>query len=387
MIALLYLCLLGGAVFAWDHSAVGLGWAALLIGICVSVFALRSAGRLGRRLCLMLASVLMALALLEFGLEWKATAAIDDNEPDIFQDDEDLGYRLKASTGGLHVKQMGDEEVFRSQVTIGPDGWRLVPRPGLDEGAALSGEGTAAPAPGRRVDVLGCSFAFGYGLSDEEALSSVLQERLGPTSQVRSLSARGWGPHQLLAGLQSGAIAPTPGAPTDWAVYWAISDHVLRAAGKRRFDVRGPHFGLEDGIAKRVGNFDDATLVAPHILAARSLEKRSALARRILLGASKLAHSAQDLGRWAAIVEGIQGEFAAWESAPRFLVMLQVKGAKAEAMAAELATRGIEVLDLAEIYKNAPKGSTRVHPKDGHPSAALVQRIADVFVERIQRGS
>jgi len=381
MIRLFWLVLVAGAVFAWDHSAVGLGWAALVLGLAFVALGVRAKGGWGRRVWLLGSSPLLALTVLEFGLHQVEPPLSGDHEPGIFRDDEDLGYRLEPSSEGWHTKRIGSQQIFRSYVTIGADGWRVVPA-----GGSATGE-IGPTSPERAVDILGCSFAFGYGLSDDEALPSVLQARLGTTARVHNFSVRGWGPHQLLASLQSGRIAPEPDIPTDWVIYWAISAHANRVAGRRCWwDPRGPRFEVSDGLATRAGNFD-ASKTEPLVRKiARRLKRRSAVARRLLNERpDTLEATSAELERWAAIVDGIRLEIGQWTPSPRFLVLLDVKEGIAADMQARLEARDIEVLDLSSALSGAASDDHdhRIHPLDGHPSAASIPRVADLDFQSI----
>lgn len=374
MARLLWIPLLAGAIYAWDHSPVGLGWAVLLLGAAMVTSGVSSRGRVGRRAWLVAASPFLALAFLEFGLHWMTPPVIEDQEPDIFLKDDDVGYRLKPSTGGLHTKSAGDETIFSEHVSIADDGWRVVPRK------------AGAPAT-RTIDLLGCSFAFGYGLADDQTLAAVLQAALGPTDHVRSLSVRGWGPHQLLADLQSGRIAPVPGIAPGWVIYWAIPDHVQRAAGKRHWARRGPRFELDGGELTRQGNFDGvARLPRAQALAAR-LRGRSALARRVLEKANASTNvREEDLDRWMAIVEELRVEVTSWDPEPRFLVLLRRNGASAEALATRLSKAGIEILDPLRGADGSAEATwcEAIHARDKHPSAASVAHFVDAVVARIE---
>ncbi len=104
----------------------------------------------------------------------------------------------------------------------------------------------------------GCSFMFGEGSNDEDTIPYRVGVESQGRYQVRNFAFSGYGPHQMLAAIESGRVEQAADCDPRYAVYLAIPDHALRAAGKRVFDTHGPRYMLtEQGDVTRVGTFAD----------------------------------------------------------------------------------------------------------------------------------
>jgi hypothetical protein len=117
------------------------------------------------------------------------------------------------------------------------------------------------PASGRRgcVLFLGCSVTFGEGVEDDETMPWQVGVRTDGRFATRNLGFQGWGPHQMLAALESGHAERAARCDVTHVVYQAIYWHALRAAGRVHWDRDGPRYVLDDeGRAVRAGHFTDA---------------------------------------------------------------------------------------------------------------------------------
>ena len=107
----------------------------------------------------------------------------------------------------------------------------------------------------RCVLLFGDSFTFGAGVSDEETYAAQIVMQSG--GRVRPEFRRvGWGPHQFLAGLQSGRFQRAVRCkPTD-AVFLMIPSLIWRANGVTNpWDTNGPRYRLDaDGRPARTAN-------------------------------------------------------------------------------------------------------------------------------------
>lgn len=162
------------------------------------------------RLAISAVSLLLALTCAEWAL--RAT----DADPDYCRAVSRISYIVHAPTPSLIPGVATTESrwcdgvpVFeRASYTIDDVGRRVTP-----------------DADGPVALVLGCSFAFGYGLDDDETLPSRLSDVTG--WRAVNLGVPSWGPMDAAADLRTGARVQDV-ARVDLAVYSLIGDHVRR---------------------------------------------------------------------------------------------------------------------------------------------------------------
>jgi hypothetical protein len=190
-------------------------------------------------------------AALLFGA-WKRAHSPHVNVP--FQDGggfyelaDDVGYIPRANVRKEVREQAPDgRTIFDTVYTTGPDHFRIVP--------------SAAPNPEACVLLFGDSFTFGFGVADQETSAAQLVKRSKGTVAAHNFAVSGWGPHQFLAGLQSGRFpkAVRCDKPTD-AVYLMIPSHIWRAVGVvSPWGTNGPRYRLDaSGKPVRAGTLGD----------------------------------------------------------------------------------------------------------------------------------
>lgn len=137
----------------------------------------------------------------------------------------------------------GSQLIYDVTYTIDADGLRIAA--GFDEN----------PHDNRCMLFFGCSFTFGEGVDDHEAMPYVA----GTLANLRAYNFGfpGYGPHQMLAAVEHGMVERIVDCRPRWIIYQALPTHVARAAGQTSWDRHGPRYALEDGEAKYTGHFDD----------------------------------------------------------------------------------------------------------------------------------
>lgn len=165
--------------------------------------------------CLAIASSIFCIAILEIGLRVTGAVSVGPHPPLIYQTDENpaISYRLIPNI---------DRRAYRSRVVTNAKGFRSAP---LDPSRPL-------------VAVIGDSITFGYGVENDEALSSRL-EALLPQFQFLNAGVPGYHLGQETA-LYRDSVAPLSPTgiilvfyPNDMAssTAWLDQDGVLRSAG------------------------------------------------------------------------------------------------------------------------------------------------------------
>ena len=275
-------------------------------------------------------------------------------EGDLVRPDLVLGYAPARGATARMVRRRGERLLYDARASIGRDGFRIAPPPSVDP-------------PDGTLLLAGCSFAYGEGLNDAETLPWRLAEETGRRLLVRNLSFSGWGPHQLLALVESGrALAGVPSGRPLIVLYEALADHVPRALGRRPWSRSTPRYVLgTSGEIVRDGAFGE--LSAP-------LE-RWVTFRRVL--GSERRISEREVARVVAILARTRELVLRAHDGARFEVLLwDERDALTGSYRSALAAAGFPVHDVSQILPGYPADRGWQLPDDGHPTAAANARLA-----------
>ena len=338
-------------------------WVALL---CAGICLLRLPRSRRRFLWFNAALALLALAVIEaaLGLQPQAWHAGDYEHADYFDDDPDLGYVARPGQRSTHEKRLGDSMLYSVAYTIEDSGVRRSNPPSKREG-------------GPCVLFFGGSFTFGEGLNDEETFPYLTSLAVGDRLHTLNFGFHGYGPHHILAMIESGRVDRAVDCEPRAAIYLALGDHVFRSAGLRWWDDRGPRYVIgPDGRAHRRGQFNDdrGLLDVPR----RFLQKKSEIARRLRSRTRPLED--RDYALHVALVDEMRAQLEATYPGIEFGVILWDVGdlpGSPSRMRAELEERGIEIDRLAEILDQLDEeASDLTIPGDGHPNARANEILA-----------
>ncbi len=196
-----------------------------------------------------LAAVVGALALFEAYLEHQQAAGdgtrMEGSIVNGFTHQDDvLGYAPNANASVTSRKLYDDTVIYDVAYTTNADGLRV----------------TARPAPSARECVVffGDSITFGEGVGDAENFPFLVSQQVANRYATYNFGFRGYGPHQMLANLQSGRVGRTVQCVPKYFFYLGIPDHAARVAGLDPWDTHGPRFRLQpDGSVIQQGHFDD----------------------------------------------------------------------------------------------------------------------------------
>lgn len=153
------------------------------------------------------------------------------------------GYGAQAEKSAtVHRVMRGSTKLFECTYTMDEQGCRVTP---------------VHPQAKTAVVFFGCSYTFGLGVEDNETYPYKVAELLGVDYQVINMAFTGYGSHQMLAALESGALDDIARRYKKVHVYYLnIPMHEMRPAGYAEWDTHGPKYVLENGKAVRAGNFD-----------------------------------------------------------------------------------------------------------------------------------
>jgi len=192
--------------------------------------------------------------------------------------------------------------VFDVRYTMDKDGLRITPE--------------ANASPEATLLCFGCSFTFGYGVEDNEAWPY----RVGTLSKERvkayNFAFHAWGPHQMLAMLESGRVARSVDPKGKVVgVFLVISRHVARAAGLAPFATTGPRYVLDGDGVRRDGMLVDRFRMLRWFPTIR----KSEIYKRTVLSGSP---GPEDEELFAKIVQAAKDRFETTYPGGRFHVLL-----------------------------------------------------------------
>lgn len=147
--------------------------------------------------------------------------------------DKELGFSGRPFAEDEDSSKIDGLYVYREKIRLDKFGLREVP-------------GRPTQPTKRCVALLGDSNAFGIGVAAEETVAGRLQKALKNT-RVINLSYTGYGPHQTLRYLEIGREKePLAGCQELKAYYFALRDHVPRAAGRAPWGLSAPGYKIEN---------------------------------------------------------------------------------------------------------------------------------------------
>ncbi|GJM33498.1 MAG: hypothetical protein DHS20C18_24990 [Saprospiraceae bacterium] len=166
---------------------------------------------------------------------------------ELFEDDANLGYKTRANftESKTEITSKGDT-IYQIDFHSDRLGRRVNPFENCGKFYGL---------------FLGGSFTFGEGVKDNETLPIRFQEVLSDF-YTYNYGFCGYGPHHMLALLQSRNLASEIDQRNGFGLYVYIDDHLRRVYGNMSkvtsFGRNAPHFGLDGDQLIRKGNFKNS---------------------------------------------------------------------------------------------------------------------------------
>jgi len=356
------------APFAWLSSFIAIGCLALMVVITSSTW---------KAIWLNIAVIFLLLGAFEVYFYFDRAPARRDSfetrsgSPLVMSQPHDvLGYAPGPGTQGVWSRVIGDDPVFRIDVSIDANGYRTMPE----------AESVALPC----VFFFGGSYTFGSGVNDNETAPYVVAEATAGRFRVFNLAYRGYGPHQMLASLAEDTYSAALGCHPRVAVYQLISDHIDRAVGLASWDVNGPRYVLDEaGIAVQQGSFEKPSQESQSRLA-KVINKSLTYGRLRLFLQERPDHQGAELiqgilRRAREIVEtrDSNGQFHViyWPSSSPLMAAV-IEG---------LEDDGFDLHPIAEILPDlaASRSRYRLHEFDGHPTGLSHRMIGEYVVREI----
>lgn len=220
----------------------------------------------------------------------------------------------------------------------------------------------------------GGSFTFGEGVNDNETLPFYVSE-LAPHHRSYNYGFRGYGPHQMLAKLQSSGITQEVNEAHVILIYTLLDAHIARATGSMRTLEWGHHTPYyiidDDGGLVRKGNFTSGRPIVTFLYRAIG---RTQFFKYFTLDYPSISDN--HIRTTARIIEESRNAFRDKFRSDDFYVLIYPDyGARyATKMIPYFESAGIKYLDYSDLIDTSGK---EFHiDVDEHPSAYAYMTIA-----------
>ena len=319
-----------------------------------------------------LAAVLFVLGGAEALLSAKrpgvaTTTSLDGPGLPYQQRDDLLGARPRPGSRTHYELRDRGQVLIDTVYTIDEHGLRAIP-------------GHAPPDTAPTVVFFGCSYTYGEGVLDHETLpAQVARQR--PDLRVFNFGFSGYGPHQMLANLESERVETICESPPRVVIYQMIPSHVRRVTGWVPFQKHGPRYLLRGGRVERAGNLDDSRWLP---LVQKILWKSRVYHHLV----SPLLITEAEIQLTVAILDQARREVSQRFPGASFHVLLWTRSDTPYAGRVRAALEATD-LKLHLVTEQIPELRTKTPeyfiPGDGHPNGRAYSRLAEMVCEEIVR--
>lgn len=316
-----------------------------------------------------LAVGLFTLAVLEASTPKNRPGVIRHTSLDVanapfFTNEDLLGYVPRPNSRTRHRLTTNGRSSFDVVYTVDDQSLRVVVPPG-------------SPASDTIV-FCGCSFTFGEGVEDDESLPWQVAARR-PDLRVLNFGFSGYGPHQMLANLESERIGQICGKAPRAVIYQMIPDHVRRVTGWIPYGEHSPRYEWIEGEVRRAGRLDDLSLARSlrmvlwkSRLFARYAAPRIRIPGELELTTAIIERSAAEVARQ---FPGCEFHVLYWHEHPEILSIPLLNVLK---------KTGLKIHVVEDFAPELEIRTSRYRiPDDYHPSAAAYTRLADYVCREI----
>ncbi len=306
----------------------------------------------------------LVVGLLEANAQFKTAFRYEPDRTGTYAGSDDRFGYSPLLTGPIPMKKLyGDEVVFDVVYTLDANHLRVSNAP----------DSKASPT-GPCVLFFGGSYMYGEGVEDDETLP--WRVGLRARAQTVNFGFQGYGPHQMLAAIESGHVARVVDCKPTHVIYQAIVDHVNRAAGIAYWDRHGPRYRLAaDGTAVRDGNFDDDVGRFAQLLWDQS--QKSLIAKRI--SQRRRGVTSEQMALFHSVVDTARRRLGEqFPDASFHAILWDRSGNPSPEFWQGLERRDVDVHLMSQIMPERRDGDIRfeVSPHDHHPNALVYETIA-----------
>ena len=279
-----------------------------------------------------------------------------------FSKDADLGNAPRPGISVRSSRDIDSQTVYDVRYTIDESGLRETP---------------SSTRQGPATLFFGGSFTFGEGLEDTETLPARVAQK-DPGRRALNAGFHGYGPHQMLRALETDRLRELTPAGVEDVVYLAIDSHVDRVGGRVSWNFGAPRYVLEDGSPSFAGPmYEGLERLALRI--GRRVPVLDDWVRQKLAATEEQAQSDREL-YVAILLRAAELVREKWD-VPLTVVFWDQDGG---ALADRLAASGLETIRVSRALEGRPWSAFTI-PRDGHPSAAANEAVANHLLEHWSR--
>lgn len=275
--------------------------------------------------------------------------------------DSTFGYKLPANEIIGHKYLVNDTLIYQQEYKIDEFGRRETPADTLQKDKFIA--------------VAGCSFAFGYGVSDEETLPYYLQQNM-PGYKAYNYGVSGYGTQHLLLQTRNKIDTTEIIQKQGILIYFFIDNHLNRLIGSRRiiklWGENFPYFLIdEEKNLQQKGTFKTGrywkTLFYKTITNSAIVD--------ILDLEIPFYISDKDFKLAAAVIAESKKEFLKKFPGSKFVVLFCPGSTCSGDLASLLAKKDIDFVDYSLLFDINSK-EYRSHYSDPHPNGKAYEEIA-----------
>ncbi len=281
-----------------------------------------------------------------------------------------LGWIPLANTSHVWSKQVNGEQLYAARVTINHQAMRIAPRP-------------LATNP-HAVLFFGNSCTFGEGVGDSLTLPFQFGMRSLSEYQVYNFGVSGYGPHHMLAQLESGMVDSVVDHPVDHIVLQILyPDHAYRVAGYYDWNIHSPWYEIgPEGFPVHNGQYKDKSVARSRTSWFRN---HTAIGRFLSSRNPRLSKKEKEL--FTSVILRAKQIADQKFGHPQFhLIVWNWAAGSSDKVFDKLQQQGIHLYDAREIFPEDPASlQYRLSPYDTHPNQYAYGMMADFLMEKVRK--
>jgi hypothetical protein len=340
-------------------------WIAVLVNI-VALFRLKKPWLQNSLLVLIMSSLTLFVVnwfcgkLLAFRNSQKPAVAIEFPKYP-FMKDSVLGYMLPPDSSFLFEKKVNGKPLYSVNFSSDANGWRITPA-------------TKAEIKYKYALFFGCSFTWGEGLQNNQTSAYYFEEK-NPNYQAYNLGYSGYGPHHMLARLNTSKLPSKISQKNGFAIYTYIPDHINRATPCSNsyfgHEGNGPLYEYQNGNLQRRGMFKDISGYRKWLY---RFVKNNNIFQYFNIG-WPIYHSHDQYIYIADMLAQAAQEYEAQFGNKNFYVVFYPAKEDYKPIQEHLRKLGVKYLDYSNLFD--PTLPTYAIAHDGHPTAAANQALVN----------
>lgn len=281
--------------------------------------------------------------------------------------DKDLGYKPKPDTSHTGTRTKDGKIIYSIKYSTDANSLRITP---LD---------TIKPRT-KYAQFYGCSMTFGEGVQSNETIPYYFG-KYDSTYRPYNFAYSGYGPHQMLARLQTENVKKIVKENTGIGFYIYINDHVNRVLGTMtNYSYNGgqaPYFHEVNNQLKHDGLFKEGRKVRSWIF--------EQLLKSNILKLFKIGYpfkiTEQDYELTAEVMAEASRDYKKQFGNDNFYVIIYPTTINSSLIISLLKQKGVKVLDYSKLFDPLQKGYAI--PYDEHPTALANEILIQQLVKDI----